>query len=412
MPDEPMREQHYAWLVVGLLWLVALLNYLDRQVIFSVFPLLEHDPDLHLSNLQLGLLGTVFLWVYGLLSPLTGFLGDRYGRKRVIILSLFAWSLVTWTTGLAPNFTSLLWARALMGVSEACYIPAALALIADYHGTRSRSLATGLHQSGIYVGIVLGGVGGGWLGEHFGWRFAFTILGIVGVSYTPVLTYLLKDQGPDISRGNGVTGSRLSSTLREVVSLPGFLTMTAVFMAASIGGWIAFTWMPVYLYERFNMSLTASGFSATFYMQLGSLSGILGGGWFADRWAQRSSQGRLLTQAFGLMLAAPFLFLVGFTSSPMLLVTALYLFGFGRGIYDCNVMPALCQIAHTGVRSTGYGIFNFAGCLAGGATAAVAGMVKSVIGIGGALQLAAAVLFVSAFLLLRLRPPAEVRVQL
>src|SRR5437016_9237938 len=175
MPDDAVRKRQYAWLVVGLLWVVALLNYLDRQVIFSVFPLLQSDADLKLSNLQLGLLSTVFLWVYGLLSPLSGFMGDRFGRRRVVILSLLVWSLVTGATGYAPNFAYLLWARALMGISEACYIPAGLALIADYHGPGSRSLATGLHQSGIYLGIVLGGAGGGWLGEHFGWRFAFAI---------------------------------------------------------------------------------------------------------------------------------------------------------------------------------------------------------------------------------------------
>jgi MFS family permease len=406
MHHHPLK-QHYAWLVVALLWFVALLNYLDRQVIFSVFPLLQSDSDLHLSNLQLGLLSTVFLWVYGLLSPLSGFMGDRFGRKRVVILSLLVWSLVTWATGYAPNFTYLLWARALMGVSEACYIPAGLALIADYHSTRSRSLATGLHQSGIYVGIVLGGIGGGWLGEHFGWRFAFSVLGIIGLLYIPVLRYLLKDKTSYTFQKDELRHHKLSSALREVMFIPGFLTMAAVFMGSSIGGWIAFTWMPLYLYERFNMSLTSSGFSATFYMQFGSLSGILAGGWFADQWTQHTNRGRLLTQGFGLILAAPFLFLVGFTSSPVLLIAALMLFGFGRGIYDCNVMPALCQIARPSLRSTGYGIFNFAGCVAGGAMAALAGMVKSMIGLGGALQLASVILLLSAILLFRLRLPLK-----
>jgi predicted MFS family arabinose efflux permease len=267
-------------------------------------------------------------------------------------------------------------------------------------------LATGLHQSGIYLGIVLGGAGGGWLGEHFGWRFVFAILGIVGILYIPVLLYVLKDKISSLPWKNASKDSRFSASLREVISRPGFLTMTVVFMSSSIGGWVAFTWMPLYLYEHFNMNLTTSGFSATFYMQLGSLGGILGGGWVADQWTRRTSRGRLLTQGFGLIVAAPFLFLAGFTSSPVLLVAALFLFGFGRGIYDCNVMPALCQIARAGLRSTGYGIFNFAGCVAGGTMAAVAGIVKSTIGIGGALQLASIVLLLSAILLFKLRLPA------
>jgi len=142
-----MKKTHYAWALVALLWVVAMLNYLDRQVIFSLFPPLQ--KEFNVTAAQLGLLSTFFLWVYGIVSPLGGFLADRYSRKKIIILSLAVWSAVTWLTGHVTSFNQLLGARALMGVSEACYIPAALALIADHHGERTRSLATGLHQSGI-----------------------------------------------------------------------------------------------------------------------------------------------------------------------------------------------------------------------------------------------------------------------
>jgi predicted MFS family arabinose efflux permease len=402
-----MKPAQYAWVLVGLLWVVALLNYLDRQVIFSVFPLLQ--ADLHLSTVQLGLLSTVFLWVYGLLSPVCGFAADRFGRRRMILFSLLVWSLVTWATGHARNFNELIGARALMGVSESCYIPAALALIADYHGERSRSLATGIHQSGLYIGIVLGGVGGGWLGEHYGWRPVFTILGVTGVVYMVVLALSLKRAPAPRDAGSRVRELTFRAALRELLSLPSFWLMLTVFSVVAMANWVVYTWLALYLYERFSMSLTAAGFSATFYLQVSSLGGILLGGWLADRWAARTARGRLFVQVAGLLVVGPFLFLAGFTASKMLLVVGLVFVGLGRGFYDCNTMPVLCQIARPNLRSTGYGLFNLASCLAGGATAVAAGSLKTTIGLGGAIEIVAILVFLSAFVLLMIRVDPPVR---
>jgi MFS transporter, Spinster family, sphingosine-1-phosphate transporter len=389
----------YAWVVVALLWVVALLNYLDRQIIFSVFPLLK--DDLQLSDRELGLLGAAFLWVYALLSPISGFLADRFGRVRVIIVSLLVWSLITWLTGHARTFEELILARALMGLSEACYIPAALALIADYHARGKLSLATGIHTSGIYMGIILGGWGGGWMGEHYGWRYAFTVLGVFGVLYTLVLLPTLR--GKETAAREDVAKPSFLPALRELLSLPGFKTLTLVFGAFSLANWAIYTWLPVYLYERFNMKLAAAGFSATFYIQAASFGGILVGGLLADRWNKVSARGRVLTQCLGVALAAPCLFLVGFTASTGLLIAALVIFGLGRGFYDCNAMPVLSQIARSDLRSTGYGIFNLVGTLTGGVIAAAAGALKNVIGLGGVFQVAALLLLLSAVMLIRLR---------
>ena len=396
-----MRRSHYAWLLVGVLWVVALLNYLDRQIIFSVFPLLE--AELKLSGTQLGLLSTAFLWVYGLLSPIAGYLGDRFGRRRIILISLMVWSIVTWMTAHAGNFSELLLARAWMGISEACYLPAALALIADYHTERSRSLATGLHTSGIYAGMVLGGAGGGWLGERYGWRLAFTLLGIVGIVYILVLAPVLHRLGTAASGPEEGSKPRFLAAIKELFSLQGFGSLTLVFIATSIANWMIYTWLPLYLYERFHMTLSGAGFSATIYIQAASVAGVVIGGWLADRWSASTSQGRIFTQALGLAASAPFLFLIGVTASQLLLVLALLMFGFGKGMYDCNTMPVLCQIARPEVRSTGYGIFNLAGCLAGGVVAPLAGALKATLGIGGAFQVAGVLLFLSVVLLLRLR---------
>lgn len=393
-----MKSTRYAWTLVALLWTVALLNYVDRQIIFSVLPLVR--ADVKLTDLELGLLGSVFMWVYGILSPLAGYLGDRFGRVRIILVSLMVWSAVTWATGHARTVSELLWARGLMGISEACYLPAGLALIADYHGERTRARATGLHFSGIYVGIVLGGFGGGWMGEHYGWRAAFTFLGIAGVVYTLVLKLTLREApAPDATAAR----PHFWTSLRQLLALRGFVLLTLIFATMSIANWIVYTWLPLYLYERFGMSLAAAGFAGTFYIQAGSVAGVLLGGRLADSWVRRNSSGRLLTQAAGLSAAAPFLFLAGSTSSVAILIAALLLFGIGRGAYDCNTMPVLSQIARPELRATGYGLFNCVGCIAGGVLAALAGVLKSALGLGAALQLAAAILFISAFVLMRLR---------
>lgn len=386
------------WLLVALLWIVALLNYVDRQVVFSFFPLLRED--LHVSDVELGLISTVFLWVYGLLSPFAGYLADRFGRVRVILFSLLVWSAVTLITGQVRDVGEMLWARALMGVSEACYLPAALALIVDWHPERSRSLATGLHQSGLYTGMIMGGAWGGWMGEHYGWRAVFAILGGVGVGYFVLLWLGLRQFE---KRMTVQTRPVFLLSFRRLLTTPGFIVLTAVFAAMAIANWLVYTWLPLYLYESFRFSLAKAGFSATFYIQAASYAGILIGGYIADRWNRSNTRGRLLTQVLGLAFGAPFLFLLGVTHSYVLLVLALITFGLGRGFYDCNAMPVLSQLVPPDLRSTGYGVFNLAGCLAGGITAVFAGYLKAVIGLGAAFQISAFLILFSSLLLLRLR---------
>jgi predicted MFS family arabinose efflux permease len=393
------RSGSYRWTLVGLLWVVALLNYLDRQVIFAVFPLLE--KDLHVSGVELGLLGTAFLWIYGILSPLGGWLADRFGRRSIILLSLAVWSAVTWLTGHAQNYTQLVIARALMGISEACYLPAALAMIADYHGEGTRSRATGLHQSGLYAGIALGGAGGGWMGEHYGWRFMFFVLGAAGIAYAIILAFTLKDSPS--TRQTATTTAPLSAGLRELADSGPFWMVTLANCLASIAYWCIYTWLALFLFERFHVSLTNAGFSSTFYIQAASFIGILAGGWVADQWTRRDPRGRLWTQAIGLGVAAPFLFLVGTTGSWQVLLPGLICFGLGRGFFDCNLMPVVCQIVPANLRATAYGVLNFTSCIAGGVMAAAGGIMKDRLGLGVAIQLSAALLALAAVVLGTLR---------
>lgn len=388
-----MNAQRYAWLIVALLWVVACLNYMDRQVMFSVFPLVR--AEMGLDDFQLGLLSTAFLWTYGLASPFGGYLADRLGRKKVLIASLAIWTTITVLTGCARDFHELLAARALMGLSEACYLPAALATIADLHGKGTRSLATGIHQSGLYAGMAFGGLAGGWMGERHGWRAPFLALGLAGLVYVLALAKgLRREKSPN--RTGAAAAPGLFTSLREVLRLPGYSGMLAAFTALAVANWVAYTWMPLYMFERFHMSLTSAGFSATFYLQAASFAGILAGGWLADRWSRFSAQGRVFTQVIGIAIAAPFLLLVAAAGSATVLVAALIAFGIGKGFYDANAMPVLAQVARPEIRATGYGIFNFAGCVAGGAMTAAAGALKPRIGLSGAIALSALLLLASA----------------
>jgi MFS family permease len=402
-----MIGSRYRWTVVALLWVVALLNYLDRQVIFAVFPLLQ--KELHVSSIQLGLLGTAFLWIYGLLSPLGGWLADRFSRRGVILLSLAVWSAVTWLTGHARNYQELIIARALMGISEACYLPAALALIADYHGEDTRSRATGLHQSGLYAGIALGGIGGGWMGDHYGWRPAFFLLGATGLVYALVLFATLKESPRPARLAVHPQDGRFLDSMRQLAAARPFRVAVFANTLASVAYWCVYTWLALFLFERFQVSLTTAGFSSTFYIQAASFAGILGGGWLADRWTRRNIRGRLWTQAIGLAVAGPFLFLVGTTGTWWVLLPGLVCFGLGRGFFDCNMMPVVCQMVPPNLRATAYGILNFTSCLAGGVMAAAGGAFKDRIGLGGAIQISAVLLLVAAACLatLRIRQPQE-----
>jgi predicted MFS family arabinose efflux permease len=402
-----MNSSRYPWTVVALLWVVAMLNYLDRQVIFAVFPLLQ--KELRVSSVELGLLGTAFLWIYGVLSPLGGWLADRFSRRAVILVSLAVWSAVTWLTAYAHNYHELLLARALMGISEACYLPAALALIADYHGEDTRSRATGLHQSGLYAGIALGGAGGGWMGDHYGWRPTFFVLGVIGLIYALVLLATLKESPRSSPGARDPECTPFAESIRRLAGAGPFWVAVFANALASIAYWCVYTWLALFLFERFQVSLTTAGFSSTFYIQVASFAGILAGGWLADRWTRRNIHGRLWTQAIGLAVAGPFLFLVGTTGNWWVLLPGLICFGLGRGFFDCNLMPVVCQMVPSNLRATAYGILNFTSCIAGGVMAAAGGVFKDRIGLGGAIQISAVLLMLAAVCLaqLRLRQPQE-----
>jgi MFS family permease len=362
-------QSRYPWLVVALLVPVALLNYLDRQMLASMkFSMMQDIPDIGLEA-NWGTILALFKWVYALLSPIGGFLADRYSRRHVIAGSLLVWSSVTWATGHVATYEQLLATRALMGISEAFYIPAALALIADYHTGHTRSRAVGLHQMGIYMGVIIGGFGGYAADDPaLGWRWAFEACGLVGIAYALPLFLLLRNP-PRSASSHGMSRVSPGGALRELASNGSFLLLVLYFTLPALAGWIVRDWMPAILKAEFEIGQGLAGVSATLYWQMAAMVGAVTGGWLADRWMRKSPRGRIHVSAIGMSLIVPAMFGVGYAPQTGLLwvaVAFLILFGLGWGFFDANNMPILCQIARPELRATGYGIMNFVSISSGG----------------------------------------------
>ena len=396
-----------AWRVVALLWVVALLNYLDRLMITAM-----RDPlkaDIAMTDAQFGLLTSVFLWIYGFFSPLGGFLADRFSRRAVIVASLFIWSAVTWATGHMNSFEGLLAARALMGLSEACYIPAALALIADYHPGPTRSLATGLHMSGIYAGAALGGIGG-IVAEHYGWRAGFTWFGAFGVGYAVVIVALLRDM-PAVAATErvsyAVTAPMVSiwAALRGLVAQRAFLILLTVSVLVGVANWGINGWLPTYMKDHFHLGLGSAGMTATFFIQVASFIGVLVGGVWADRWSRSQPRARALVPAIGFCVVGPCLFCGIGADALVLAVAGLVVYGLGRGFLDANLMPALRTICPQRYSATGYGLLNLVSVIAGGLMIYAGGWLKDAhVDLGNVFRVSAAGLFVVGLLLFTVKP--------
>ena len=353
-----------AWLIVLLLWPVAMLNYLDRQMLASMkFSVMADIPSIG-SDANWGFMLGQFKWVYAFLSPLGGYVADRFSRRYTICGSLFVWSAITWYTGQVRTYEELLLARSLMGISEAFYIPAALALIADFHSNATRSRAVGLHQIAIYCGVIAGGFGG-YVADapDLGWRFAFDVCGVCGMIYAVPLLLLLRDANRDPISTVALSPFASVGLLARNRS---FILMVLYFTLPALAGWVIRDWMPAILKQQFNIGQGQAGVAATLYWQVAAIVGALGGGWLADRWMRHSIRGRIYVSAIGMGCIIPAMFGVGNANTLGIAIAFLILFGIGWGFFDGNNMPILCQIVRPEQRATGYGIMNFVSISCGG----------------------------------------------
>lgn len=355
-----------AWLTVLLLMPVAFLNYLDRQMLASMKVSVMGDISDIGSQANWGLMLGQFKWVYAFASPLGGYIADRFSRRLTVCASLFLWSLITWWTGRVESFQELMHARTLMGLSEAFYIPAALALIAAHHSGQTRSRAVGAHQIGIYLGVIAGGFGGV-VADHpdLGWRSAFIVCGVFGMAYALPLVLLLRDKGLNSETTNLKTPGLVDS-LPKLLLNGSFVLLVLYFTLPALAGWIVRDWMPAILRDRYGISQGSAGVLASLPWQSAAILFAFVGGILADRMMARTERGRILVSALGMALIVPAIFGMGFHGTIVTAVAALVLFGIGWGMFDSNNMPILCQIVPANLRATGYGIMNLVSISCGG----------------------------------------------
>ena len=367
----------YPWIVVALLWGVALLNYMDRQMLSTMKDAMQLDIAELQSATNFGRLMAVFLWIYGFMSPVAGMIADRLNRKWLIVGSLFVWSAVTFGMGYAETFSQVYWLRALMGVSEALYIPAGLSLIADWHQDKSRSLAVGIHMTGLYTGQAIGGFGAT-VAAAYSWHTAFHWFGIIGIIYALILVLFLHENKEHIEierlrREEPKQKSSVFKGLSLLFSNIVFWVILFYFAAPSLPGWATKNWLPTLFAENLNIPMAEAGPMSTITIALSSFVGVLLGGVLSDRWVLKNIRGRVYTGAIGLGLTIPAQMLLGFGHNTAGIVGAGLLFGVVYGIFDANNMPILCQFVSTKYRATAYGIMNMTGVFAGAAVTSLLG---------------------------------------
>ena len=357
----------YPWILVGLLWVVALLNYMDRQMLSTMRPSMQADIAELQTATNFGRLMAIFLWIYGFMSPVAGIIADKLSRKWLIVASLFVWSGVTFAMGHAATFQQLYWLRAVMGISEALYIPAGLSLIAEFHTDKTRSLAIGIHMTGLYMGQALGGFGAT-IADKFSWQYAFSAFGLVGVLYSVVLIFFLKDKKETSKlravneRPDGVT---MLKGLGFLLSSISFWIIFFYFSIPSLPGWGIKNWLPTLFSNNLHIEMSSAGPLSTITIAASSFLGVIFGGILSDKWLQKNVRGRIYTSAIGLGLTIPALLLVGFGSSLFHVIGAAFCFGFGFGMFDANNMPILCQFVPSRYRATAYGLMNMGGVFSG-----------------------------------------------
>jgi len=405
----------YKWFVVAMLWCVCFLNYADRQLLFTVFPLL--GTEFRLTDAALSVLSASFMCAYALFGPIAGFITDRVGRRSVVLGALVLWSATVAASSFAHRYLLLVAGVAMGGVGEAFYFPAAMSMIADYHAVDTRSRAMAFHQSSVYVGSIVGGAMSGYVGQYYGWRLGFRIFGAVGIALACVLWTLLREPQRGLSDGavgKLPTSPRLLEGLRELAHNRAAWILVMVFIGANFVAMVFTVWMPTYLFRAFHMSLSMAGFSGAAYLQIASILGVVTGGALADRSVRRTPGdrgARMSIQALGLFCGVPFLLLSGFATTVTVVLAAMIGFGLFKGVYESSLWAALYDVTPIERRGAALGVMNSLGWLGGALAQLSIGLASQRFGMSLCLSATAAIYLCVAILLWsgarRLRRPAS-----
>ena len=394
-----MKEKYskYKWEVLGLLWIAFFLNQADRQVFNVVIPLIKADLDL--TDIQIGTIATVFNLVFALLVPLSGYIGDIFSRKWIVVLSILGWSVATMFTGMSSGILMLIAFRSVAtGGGEAFFGPANYTLLASYH-KKTRAFAMSIHQTSYYLGIILSGYVAGYIGEHYGWRNAFYVFGAIGIIHGIVLIFRLKDKEDD-NAGGQKPKIKFFDGMKIVFRTPTALLLTIAFsgLIFVLVGYL--TWTPTYLYEKFNMSLSQAGFHSMFYTHLFAFIGIIFAGKYSDKFAQKNRGSRLLMQGLGLLFAVPFIVIMGYSNTMFIIYIGFAGFGFARAFFDANTYAVLYDVVPKEYQSSASGVMLMVGFSVGSLSPIVLGYFKPILGLSFGISSLAIVWVFCGFLLL------------
>ncbi len=368
------------WELLILLWLAFFLNQADRQIFSVVLPLIRQD--LGLTDAQLGLIASALIWTYGLLVPVAGFLGDRFSRRNILGFCLLFWSVATLFTGFCSSLVQFILLRGVAtGGGEAFYAPSANALLGETY-RENRSFVLSIHQTAVYFGVVLSGLIAGYIGQHYGWQRAFYGFGGLGIILALVFFSRIPKDRP------AVKPAGQESAFAEVGRVAGIIIRKPTVVLLTLGfGCMVFvnvgylTWMPSFLVDKFGLSLTEAGFSALFYHHLGAFLGVLSGARIADHYARTTGRSRLIVQALGLLLGAPFIYWMSQCDTPTLTYAVLFGFGVFRGWYDSNIVASLYEVVPAGIRSSAYGLMLACAFLIGASSPYFLGVLKPTLGL-------------------------------
>lgn len=387
---------YYKWELILWLWLAFFLNQGDRQIFNTVIPLIK--PSLNLTDVQVGLVATVFLVVYGLLVPFAGYAGDLFQRKWIVFTSLLVFSTGTLFTGTVNTFIFLIIYRSIAtGAGEAFYYPAANTLIAHYHN-KTRAMAISIHQTANYVGVVVSGFIAGYIGEQFGWRYSFYTFGVAGIVVAAIIALRVKST-KIVSSTEVEDKINIKEAIKYTLAKKTLIYLSLAFglMVFTLIGYL--TWMPTFLHEKFALPLSNAGFSSMFYHHLAAFVGVLIGGRWSDHIAKRRKKFRVEIKMMGMLLGTPFIFLMGSANGLWWCYLGLAGYGLFRGIYDSNLFAALYEVIDPKYRSSATGIMISFAFLVGALAPVILGSIKQGAGLELAIQSLAIVQIVAGILL-------------
>jgi sugar phosphate permease len=385
----------YKWELIIILWLAYFFNQGDRQIFNSVIPLIK--KDMRLSDVELGLIATVFTIVYGCIVPFAGYASDFMKRKWIIFFSLLIFSLGTLFTGFGGSLFSLILIRGIVtGGGEAIYYPAATSLISQYH-QKTRAMALSIHQTSLYVGIVASGFIAAYIGERMGWRYSFYTFGLGGLVLVVYVFFRIKDVSPQ-------TIAEKRPSIRLVVKNI-FAKRTVWMLCLAFSGMVFVnvgyvTWMATFYYEKFHLSLSTAGFTSMFFHFGLAIFGVLMGGKLSDKFVVKRKQARLETELIGLLLGAPFIFIMAYTSNLYISYAALAAFGFFRGIYDSNLFAALFDVVEPKYRASSVGVMTSFAFIVGSLAPLILGIIKTEYGLTAGIALLSVFYLLAAVLIL------------